>query len=332
MIIRGQTSGAEATILSVDLISDEVGSLTGSFKVPDPTVSGQPRFETGRSTFRLTNSKTNSQIPGSIQSFAESIFYSQGSTDVSQNTTLSIRNAEVEVNTDFTEPKNVNFSIILDQEAVAPPPPPPPPPPPGRDPLAQTFTVWDDTGIFVTKVDVFFKSKAEKLPVMVEIREVELGLPSKKILPFSKVEVLPEQINLSDDSSLSTTIAFEAPVYLESKKEYALVLLSDSTDYEVWISQMGEIDVSTLENQQNQILVSSQPILGSLFKSQNASTWTPSQYEDLKFELYRAEFSSTQGSIQLLNSKSSENFKKSRENPLRLNPIELEFLLLLNSN
>ena len=62
MIIRGQTSGAEATILSVDLISDEVGSLTGSFKVPDPTVSGQPRFETGRSTLRLTNSKTNSQI------------------------------------------------------------------------------------------------------------------------------------------------------------------------------------------------------------------------------------------------------------------------------
>ena len=32
--IRGQTSGAEATIISVDLISDEVGSLTGSFKVP----------------------------------------------------------------------------------------------------------------------------------------------------------------------------------------------------------------------------------------------------------------------------------------------------------
>ena len=98
---------------------------------------------------------------------------------------------------------------------------------------------------------------------MVEIREVELGLPSKKILPFSKVDVLPEQINISEDSTLSTTIAFDAPVYLESKKEYALVLLSDSTEYEVWISQMGEIDVSTLENQQNQILVSSQPILGS---------------------------------------------------------------------
>ena len=185
---------------------------------------------------------------------------------MSQNTTLSIRNAEVEVNTDFVDSTNINFEVILDQQAIAPPPPPPAPP--GRDPLAQTFTVWDDSGIFVTKVDIFFRSKAEKLPVMVEIREVELGLPSKKILPFSKVDVLPEQINISEDSTLSTTIAFDAPVYLESKKEYALVLLSDSTEYEVWISQMGEIDVSTLENQQNQILVSSQPILGSLFKSQ----------------------------------------------------------------
>ena len=315
-IIRGETSGAEARVISVDLITDEVGSLTGSFRVPDPTVNGNPRFETGRSTFRLTNSQTNSEVPGTIQSFGESIFYSQGSTDVSQNTTLSIRNAEVEVNTDFVDSTNINFEVILDQQAIAPPPPPPAPP--GRDPLAQTFTVWDDSGIFVTKVDIFFRSKAEKLPVMVEIREVELGLPSKKILPFSKVDVLPEQINISEDSTLSTTIAFDAPVYLESKKEYALVLLSDSTEYEVWISQMGEIDVSTLENQQNQILVSSQPILGSLFKSQNASTWTPSQYEDLKFELYRAEFTPNPGSVQLLNSKPEEFLKNSRRDPLKI--------------
>ena len=32
------------------------------------------------------------------------------------------------------------------------------------------------------------------------------------------------------------------------------------------------------------------PYIGVLFKSQNASTWTPSQYEDLMFKIYRAEF------------------------------------------
>ena len=32
------------------------------------------------------------------------------------------------------------------------------------------------------------------------------------------------------------------------------------------------------------------PYIGVLFKSQNASTWTPSQYEDLMFKIFRAEF------------------------------------------
>ena len=50
----------------------------------------------------------------------------------------------------------------------------------------------------------------------------------------------------------------------------------------------------------NQILVTTQRLLGSLFKSQNASTWTPSQYEDLTFELYRNDFV-PQGSVQLFN-------------------------------
>ena len=36
--------------------------------------------------------------------------------------------------------------------------------------------------------------------------------------------------------------------------------------------------------------ISEQPYIGVLFKSQNASTWTPTQYEDLMFKIYRAEF------------------------------------------
>lgn len=46
--------------------------------------------------------------------------------------------------------------------------------------------------------------------------------------------------------------------------------------------------------------ISNQPYLGSLFKSQNASTWEPSQWEDLKFILYRAEFV-PEGQVQVYN-------------------------------
>ena len=49
-------------------------------------------------------------------------------------------------------------------------------------------------------------------------------------------------------------------------------------------------------------MVSKQPHLGVLFKSQNNSTWTPSDYEDLKFTLYRASFDTSKtGSLTLVN-------------------------------
>ena len=47
---------------------------------------------------------------------------------------------------------------------------------------------------------------------------------------------------------------------------------------------MGELDVG------GKRLVSEQPYLGVLFKSQNNSTWTAYDFEDLKFTLYRAKF------------------------------------------
>jgi hypothetical protein len=174
----------------------------------------------------------------------------------------------------------------------------------GRDPLAQTFKIGSDedqTGRFITSVDLFFYTKAPELPVYVELRSVELGTPTQKIYPFSKVEILPQNINVSETGTVATRVTFHAPVFLEGNKEHALVLLSDSNDYSVFVSRLGEVDITTAalpESQQR--LVSTQPTLGSLFKSQNASTWSPSQYEDLKFNMYAAVFEPT-GSVSFFN-------------------------------
>ena len=89
-------------------------------------------------------------------------------------------------------------------------------------------------------------------------------------------------------------IPFESPVYLEGGTEYAMVLKSVSLKYKVFVSRIGENDLITDE------FVSNQPTLGSLFKSQNASTWEPSQWEDLKFKLNRAAFAQ-QGTLELYN-------------------------------
>ena len=301
MILRGLTSGAQAVVTNSRLITDYQGVLLGSFFVPNGSVSGNPIFETGRSVFRLTSSSSNSRISGVITTVAEEIFYSQGDIDNTQEVTLSLRNARVRFE-DFSQTRTLTTStsssdtttsssttqfsvtstnLVNASTSVQT----------GyRDPLAQSFNVSDPTGVFVTKVDVFFRTKDSTLPVLFYISEVNLGVPTRTIVPFTNVTVYPDQIKTSDDASAPTTIQFESPVYLEPQKEYALVLLSDSTEYTVWISRLGEFDIQTISNQSTQVLVSTQPLLGSLFKSQNASTWDPSQYEDLKFKLYRANF------------------------------------------
>ena len=319
MRLRGLTSGSEANVKNVRLVTDRIGTLIGSFQVPNGLL-GSPSFETGRSRFKLTSSSTNSQVPGVITTVAEETFYSQGEVDTTQQSTLSLRNARVEVDNGFRQENSISDSSSSTQNALFttnvtnvstntrltgey------------RDPLAQSFVVDDPTGIYVTKIDLFFRTKDESLPVIVQIREVELGIPNQKILPFSEVELTPDKINISEDASVSTTFNFESPVYLSGQKEYAIVIISNSNEYNVWISRLGESDIATLGSEQNQILVTTQRLLGSLFKSQNASTWSPSQYEDLTFKIYRADFVSS-GFTQFFNSDLDEKLQIMSKDPL----------------
>jgi hypothetical protein len=153
------------------------------------------------------------------------------------------------------------------------------------DPLAQSFKIDESTGIFLTRCDVFFATKDDaNVPVTIQIRTMQNGLPSEFVLPFSEIVLDPDEVQISNDSSIATPIVFKSPIYLEGGKEYCVCLLSNSTKYRVFISRVGENDLLT------QSFISNQPYLGSLFKSQNASTWEPSQWEDLKFTLYRADF------------------------------------------
>ena len=78
--------------------------------------------------------------------------------------------------------------------------------------------------------------------------------------------------------------SLDSPVYVKNGVEVAIVLQTDSDKYLAWISRMGERDVG------GNRMVSEQPYLGVLFKSQNNSTWSAYDFEDLKFTLYRASF------------------------------------------
>jgi len=113
-------------------------------------------------------------------------------------------------------------------------------------------------------------------------------------------------------STTPTKFKFDYPVYLENDTEYALVLETDSIDYLVWASKLGETEIATSTT------VTTQPALGSLFKSQNTNAWTEDLFEDIKFTIYRAEFDITR-TAELLLTNENTGFESLDVNPLLTN-------------
>ena len=130
---------------------------------------------------------------------------------------------------------------------------------------------------------------------MVETHE---GRPSTKIIPFSEVTIAAADVNTSATAATATTVTFPSPVYLQGKTDYAIVLKPDSQSYKAWVSRLGDTDVLTSTRR-----VTTQPLFGSLFRSQNASLWTEDQMEDLKVTFYKAAFTTgTTGTYTAVNS------------------------------
>jgi len=289
--IVGETSGAVASVTNIDLFSDNWGDIIGAFFFRDPNVVPQPPvvFRSGTKTFRVTAAAEGViPLPGqtALSSDASGTFLGTG-TIITQNTsTVDLRNppAPAQRPNEFTT--SVNVSSRTDRQWIEAP---------DQDPLAQSFTV-DETGAFLTSFDVYFASKDPQAKVFVQLRHVELGTPTKFLVQdYTLLALNPDQINVSDDASVPTTIRFPSPVYLEPRKEYAIVFLSPSSDkYEMWVATMGQktIRTSTLPDVEN-VIVSKQYIGGSLFKSQNGTIWTASQYQDLCFKLRKAKFVSS---------------------------------------
>lgn len=167
------------------------------------------------------------------------------------------------------------------------------------DPVAQSFYVDKKSGIFVTSVDLFFFSKDPELPVTVQLRPMKLGYPSEVIYPYSEVILNSSQVNVSNDASLPTRFVFDAPIYLSGDQYHSIVVTSLSDLYSVYISRLGEFNFTSAGSGLDAVVVK-QPSSGSLFKSQNALTWSSSDFEDLKFKLYRANFVSN-GNINFYN-------------------------------
>jgi hypothetical protein len=199
------------------------------------------------------------------------------------------------------------------------------------DPVAESFLVADsDGGVFIDSLDLFFWSKDdESTPVRVELRTMINGYPTATQIPLASKMLYPDEVYTSTDGSVSTRFQFADPIYLMNDTEYCFVVISDSLKYNMWISELGEVDVLSGN------YISEQPYLGSMFTSQNNTTWTAEQLKDVKFDMNRCQFGPT-GELQI-NMKPFNGIKEAARfmpnfQPLVLSGTTLEIEALINGD
>ena len=306
MILVGESSGAGAVVDQLRLVSDDKGALIGCLHIRE----GQ--FINGTNTALVSNLRpTDPQTPGINFSRASADHFSEG-TLVTDNTLVRIEpepvipviNFITNITQNITNITNVT-NILRQQEE-------------DDDPLAQTFQVDQSDGIFITSVDLFFATKSETIPLELRVVDVVNGYPSRNVRKHSIVVKNPSEVNVSSDASLPTTFTFRSPVYLPLG-EYAFVVITATSDYNQWICQIGEEDITTADQSElGKVIVTKQPTLGSLFKGQTAGTWTPSQLEDMKYTLRRAKFTTNSGAVNFYNPALNifDNRNKLPDNPI----------------
>ena len=314
--VVGRTSGAIATITRAELVSDNWGDIVSNFFFRDPNSSPPPpvKVKSGTKTVKVTAVPPGvTPLPGSTVFASEALgTYSGSGTILKQETSrVSVRNPPKPA----AKPTEVSVKVKA----------------PHRDPLAQSFTV-DGRGAFLTSFDLYFATKDPGAKIYVELRTVELGTPTSFLVQdFTQVALNPENININEANPFEpvpTRVRFPSPVYLEADTEYAIVILSPASDgYEMWTATMGKKTVRTqnLPDVQN-VVVTKQYIGGSLFKSQNGTIWTPSQYQDLTFKLYKAKFVPS-GTLTFYNSDitpGGDNTSTLQENPIEGLPRKLK--------
>jgi len=266
------------------LETDEAGACAGVFRIPADT------FRTGEKLVRLIDNEfgniENSRTNG------DASFYSQGMVDTRQETSITVFTPTVQrssVTESFSASKSSvkSSSETSTQNVVV-----------GYyDPLAQTFLINPNQysqGVVIDSVRVCFKSKDSTIPVSLQLRPVVNGYPSSStVYPFAEKTLTPDKVNVTtipdmNDPNKYTEFKFDVPILL-LPGEHSFVLVSNSNGYEAFVAEIGATDLRT------SVKISEQPYTGSLFLSQNGSTWTADQNTDLMFTIQKRVFTTGVG-------------------------------------
>lgn len=226
---------------------------------------------------------TNINTATTYGSTTYSVFNASPSSDIS---IISARNTNTETNLNSTRGTGSAVDTVAPSSRTS-------------EPLCLSFFVGRDDsdgndGIFLTDVDLYFKTKDANRGFSIQLVSMDNGIPTNNIIPFSRV-YLPSS-NVS--TSAETTFTFPSPVFLRAGFEYGLAMIPDagSADYSIYTAVSGqkdETDGSTIIRNWGD---------GILFTASNDTAgWTPIQNEYPKFSIHKKVFSTTSNTITFSN-------------------------------
>jgi len=326
---------------SAPLVVDLEGEFLGEFRIPERM------FFTGEKSFVLSDSITKTTEPTTT---ATTKYFAGGVSQTKQSSTLNIVSPVVSSRNVVDERSNTTTTrdVAVDESVdFTPAPTPPTPPTPtnnGRndsvirnedtaneeeptiartwisffgggwwgDPIAQGFQV--DESCFVTSIDIFLASVDMQTSdnIWVEICTMSNGYPSSEVIVHKDYKP-SELINfVSADSTTPFRVIFNTPIYIDTGKSYCFVVGGHSPATKLWVTRLGE-EVVNIPGK----IVEEPPSLNGSFRSLNGTTWNAEQYEFIKYNINRAEFTESNMSVVMKNGNVGA-FKAD------LNPIEVE--------
>lgn len=336
-VIKGATSNATGVVVACELINVGyptwavyVANVKGTFTTESVGVLGQATSASITSVVNPSSMKTNSLgnyygVIGFSESYStgqKSILFTDstsfGGSPTTQTSTTYRAYGNILTNREVIRRDVLNYDVsFTTQNQVFQ----------FSDPLAQTFLLPQSysTGAISTFCTLYFaKASNANTPIYVEIVEVDNGIPTRRVLPNAVAKVSEAYIYSLingktdyDKANLGINLAWQGPVFIEANREYAIKIRSDSLTAEVWVSQMGEKYVGSFGTGNVQTEQPNTSTIGVFFKSQNNSTWTPEQLQDLKFSISTCVFDTTKsGVIDLYTKKPTP--EKLESNPFKI--------------
>jgi hypothetical protein len=165
------------------------------------------------------------------------------------------------------------------------------------DPVAQTFRLPEPRQ--VTGVDVKFTKIGDRSkPVRIQIREVELGLPTERVVAEAIIDMRTvtaiDPLSVAPRTEADWTFAgFERATTLREDRSYSITILTEDGTHSVAIADLGGFD------QINGWVTSNAFTAGTFLDGSDARTWLPKPGRSLTFRLRVARYAPTTRTIEI---------------------------------